>query len=689
MGYDWLVPLAAALANFLIAAGVLWRSRGATTRSFAWMALTLVFWNLDIFALYYFEDEPTAELWSRVFRTGIMLCPAAVFQASLLITEFRARAWHRVAVVGHAIGGTLALLSLLPGMMVSTLAPHRWGWYPVPSSLYGVFTGYGILYLALSMTIMWRRYRRPLSARQRLQIQFFFFAGVFQIPFVLTNFLPVYGFNVYPLGNLGNVVWTGLIAYAIARHRFMDLDYVVRKLVSFTLASAIVLVPGAFAVSMIGEATGVDAPVVVGSAAAVVGLIAALFIPTLQQAIETRVHQAIFAHRYDYRLRLRQLGAELVHVFDERDLVRRLGDALGETLDVDACEIYVRDERNRTLTRRYPDEGESLDGSIVAALEGIAEPMLVDELQDAGSGAAPVATGHGWEVVLPLRVKNRFTGLVALGRNRDLRIVSGEDLQILAAVASSASVAIENARLSSELRRSETALERANRLSSIGTLAAGIAHEIRNPLTAVKTFLDLLPQRLNDPEFVTGFRELSLQELKRVTNLINDLLAFGKSTSTERRPVELGHVLDQVVRLLESTARKRQVRLELLADPRVPPAWADPDQIKQIVLNLVLNAIEASPADQVVMLRLQTAARDTVALEVRDRGSGIPPEQLESIFHPFFTTKEQGTGLGLSLVHQMVVEHGGEITVESEVGRGTVFRVTLPVAELALRPTGT
>ncbi|HXH98494.1 MAG TPA: ATP-binding protein, partial [Gaiellaceae bacterium] len=267
--------------------------------------------------------------------------------------------------------------------------------------------------------------------------------------------------------------------------------------------------------------------------------------------------------------------------------------------------------------------------------------------------------------------------------------VSREDLHILGAVASSASVAIENARLSRELRRSETALERANRLSSIGTLAAGIAHEIRNPLTAVKTFLDLLPQRLDDREFVTSFRELSLQEIRRVTNLITDLLAFGKSTSAERRPVDLAQVLEQVVRLLESTARKRQVALELRVGRAVPPALADADQIKQIVLNLALNAIEASPADREVTLTLRAGAYDTVVLEVRDRGAGIPHDQLESIFHPFFTTKEQGTGLGLSLVHQMVVEHGGEITVESEVGRGAVFRVTLPVAEVALRPTGT
>src|SRR4029079_15192782 len=206
---------------------------------------------------------------------------------------------------------------------------------------------------------------------------------------------------------------------------------------------------------------------------------------------------------------------------------------------------------------------------------------------------------------------------------------------------------------------------------------------------AVKTFLDLLPTRLDDPEFITSFRELSLSELKRVTNLITELLAFGKSTSTERRPVNLEQVIDQVVRLLDSTARKRQVALRNQIAAHVPAVWADADQIKQIVLNLVLNAIDASPADSTVTLALHGSRGETVTLEVRDQGSGIPPEQLESVFHPFFTTKEQGTGLGLSLVHQMVVEHGGEIAVDSEVGRGSVFRVTLPPPQVDLAHTGT
>jgi signal transduction histidine kinase len=227
-------------------------------------------------------------------------------------------------------------------------------------------------------------------------------------------------------------------------------------------------------------------------------------------------------------------------------------------------------------------------------------------------------------------------------------------------------------------------LQRANRLSSLGMLAAGIAHEIRNPLVAVKTFLDLLPQRMHDVEFLGEFRELSQSELKRVNDLISDLLALGKSTTAQRRSIELAGTLEPVVRLMESTARKRQIRIEADLDAALPPVWADPDQLKQIILNLLLNAIDAGPSGSVVTLTARAPDAAMATLDIHDQGSGIPAEQLESIFEPFFTTKETGTGLGLSLVHQMVVEHGGEISVRSEPGRGTTFHVTLP---LALRPS--
>ena len=691
MRYHCAVPLIGAVGNLIIGGLVLRHGvRDRVHRAFGFMTLNAICWNLGIFSLYYFQDPVEAEWWSRIFRTGIIFAAPSTYHLTVLFLGPVFRRGDRKLVAAGYLFASLLAIANLKGLLVSNLVPHLWGWYIVPTRLYVLVTGLVVTFLPLAFWRTWTTYRHPPSPRHRMQAKFWLFAAVVQMPLAGTNILQVYGINIYPLGNLGNVVFIGIVAYAMVRHRLMDVDYVVRMGVSFGLACAVVLVPGGIALDALAKFLGAEESLILSAMSVVLALVAVILVPTLQRALETRVESAFFPHLYDYRQRLRRLAAGLVHVVDQRTLVQRLGTELGDILDLAAVEVYVRDERSRVFVQAFPEveDPTPLDDGLVRYLEQSVEPMLASEVMEVDPEAGARVRVRGWEVTIPLRINDRLLGVVALGQNRDFRIFSAEDLQILGNVASGASVAFENANLSRQLRHSEVVLERANRLSSLGMLAAGIAHEIRNPLVAVKTFLDLLPNRLEDKEFLTRFRDLSLSELRRVTDLIADLLTLGKSTSTERRVVELFATVEPVVRLMESTARKRQVTLDVRAESHLPSVLADPDQLKQIVLNLLLNAIEVSPLDGVVTLALARTSTG-ICLEVRDQGPGIPPEQREDIFAPFFTTKESGTGLGLALVHQMVVEHGGDISVDSTVGRGSTFRVKLPAAEMLLGRTGT
>jgi signal transduction histidine kinase len=691
MGYHWLIPLGAAAANLLIAVSVLVRRhRDRTAWIFAWMTIGIASWSLGLFSLYYFVDPGEAEFWSRIARSVWCFGPVACYHATMAIGGFDHRWLRRLLVGGYA---TAALVSVanLAGLLVSGVATHQWGWYPQPTPPYAAVSVLVVFYLGAAVVLMAYGFRHPVSALQRVQIKFWLVAGLVEVPFIFTNLLPLYGIEVYPLGSLGTVMYVGVVAYAIVRHRFMDLDYLVRKVVSFSLAAVVVLGPGMAVVAVVSERLDARDPLLLSFAAAALGLIAAILVPTLQRALETRIQRAFFPQRYDYRRRLRQFATTLVHELEEQQLLRRLGDTLTEILDLEHCHVFARDEQGGHLALAHPAPAtpQWLDDGLVRVLEPLRGPVLTGEVETMSPAAAEALAARRWEVVIPLRVNERLIGLVALGPNKAMRITSAEDLQLLATVAAGASVALENSRLSRELRRSEVVLQRASKLSSLGTLAAGIAHEIRNPLVAVKTFLDLLPSRLDDREFVLKFRELSQSELRRVTDLISELLTLGKSTQAERRVVELQTSIEPVVRLMEAPARKREVDIVIDLPRTLPAVWADADQVKQIVLNLLLNAIEASPPGRSVRLEGHVGIGNAVVLAIRDEGSGIAPEHLESIFEPFFTTKESGTGLGLPLVHQMVVEHGGEITVESELGRGTTFRVSLPAADVTLQATGT
>jgi signal transduction histidine kinase len=684
------IPLVAALANLVIGAAVLTHGfRERLARAFTFLSLCLMSWNLGIFALYHFEDPVTAEWWSRVFRTGIVFAPAAAFHTAILLSKQRKRLWSAAVSCGYGLSAVLAVLNA-QGKLVSGLSHHYWGWYIVGTPLYNALTLHVVAFTALSVERTAWAYRHPHSPRARAQAKFWFLAFALATGFMLTNVAVVYGANVYPLGNLGNVIYAGIMAYAIVRHRLMDVDYIVRKFVSFTAALTITMLPGGVGLYELAQLVGAEEPSILVLAAVALALTGIILVPTLQTALESRVQQAFFPRRYDYRQRLRHFSANLVHVFDEKALIRQLGDTLSEILDVEFCRIYLDRGHEDAFEAVYPpdDPGAPLPPLVVHACRRMTEPLLVNEMDRLNGVAAKRMRDENVEVILPLRIEDRVTGVVLMARNRDFLLISSEDLQLLATVAASASVALENCRLSHELRRSEAVLARANRLSSIGTLAAGIAHEIRNPLTAVKTFLDLLPERHDDRAFVDQFRTLSLTELKRVTDLINDLLAIGRSTTTQRVVVSLNACIEPVVRLLESQARNRQVKVVFEADQAVSSVHADADQLKQIVLNLILNAIDASPPETTVTVRTFEDAEGP-AFEVEDQGVGIPKDRLDDVFEPFYTTKKTGTGLGLALVHQMIVEHGGTVTVDSEVGHGTVFQVFLPRADDGLRATGT
>jgi signal transduction histidine kinase len=225
-------------------------------------------------------------------------------------------------------------------------------------------------------------------------------------------------------------------------------------------------------------------------------------------------------------------------------------------------------------------------------------------------------------------------------------------------------------------------LERADRLAAIGTLAAGLAHDIRNPLVSVRTFLQLLPERLDDEEFCTNFRELALGEIDRICTLINDLLSFSRPAPPDRELTDLAVITGQMVRLLEAEARSHEVTLSCVATTEPVRVVADDAQIRQVVMNVVLNGIEACTGRGAVVVATHfvttTDGRTWAVVEVRDEGRGLTESDRARMFEPFYTTKSLGSGLGLFIARRIVVDHGGDLEARPGEHGGTVFSIRLP-----------
>jgi signal transduction histidine kinase len=228
------------------------------------------------------------------------------------------------------------------------------------------------------------------------------------------------------------------------------------------------------------------------------------------------------------------------------------------------------------------------------------------------------------------------------------------------------------------LQVAEAAMRRSERLAALGQLSAGLAHELRNPLGTIRASAEMLRKSLPEEHGVA--RELAgfiATEVDRANSLVSRFLEFARPLELRLSEADLSEVIDRAVARVEQDAAGRGVTFHKNYSPDIPPFLFDAELVERVVYNLVLNAAQASPAGAAVTIKTRPAD-DSVEIAVIDRGCGIPPQHLESIFNPFFTTKPDGIGLGLAIVSKIVDEHGGKMAVESEPGKGSAFRVYLP-----------
>ena len=239
---------------------------------------------------------------------------------------------------------------------------------------------------------------------------------------------------------------------------------------------------------------------------------------------------------------------------------------------------------------------------------------------------------------------------------------------------------LELERVNRELQDSFEQIKRADRLSAIGQLAAGLAHEIRNPLGSIEGAANIIDSAKTSEETRRSSLAIIRKETRRLNGLLTGLLDFARPRPPEFRPVDLGQLIDSVIALVGHTAERQKIRIRRALPGWLPRLPSDSEQLKQVLLNLTINAIQAMPDGGEIVIRAER--RDSfIWLSVRDEGQGIGEADLDKIFDPFYTTKEAGTGLGLSVAHQIVTQHGGRIRAVRNLGPGMTFSIILPLKE--------
>lgn len=230
-----------------------------------------------------------------------------------------------------------------------------------------------------------------------------------------------------------------------------------------------------------------------------------------------------------------------------------------------------------------------------------------------------------------------------------------------------------------ELRRLQEQVRRNERLTALGSLAAGVAHEIRNPLSSIKGFATYLSGKVQGQDQEAA--RAMVQETDRLNRVVTELLEFARPARMQRKDVDVNQLVERALRLIRADTEAKGIRVVFTPDKALPHALLDAERLTQALLNLFLNAVQAMDPGGVLHITA-VLEQGRIALRIADTGCGMPEDLLPGIFNPYFTTKTSGTGLGLAIVHRIIEAHGGEVKVESRVGQGTVFTLLLPVGEV-------
>jgi two-component system sensor histidine kinase HydH len=231
----------------------------------------------------------------------------------------------------------------------------------------------------------------------------------------------------------------------------------------------------------------------------------------------------------------------------------------------------------------------------------------------------------------------------------------------------------------SELQHLRNEVERSKRLAAVGSLAAGVAHEIRNPLSSIKGFATYFLQRYGGVPDDVKVADIMIQEVDRLNRVITELLEFSRPMALKRKETDLAGLAKQVLSTIDAQAREKEITVKADLPSEIPAINVDPDRMTQVFLNLFLNALAAMDRGGILSVGIARQDERTLRVSVSDTGTGVRKEDLGRVFDPYFTTKPAGTGLGLAIVHRIVEAHGGEIRLESEPGKGTTFTIFLPL----------
>ena len=668
-------------------------------RIYGFYCLSLAVWSYFYFAWQEAGSPDRALLFVRLLMAGAILIPATYLHHVLSLLDLSEK--HRALVrAGYAISAFFLLTDMTPLFIAGVRPAMDFPYWPKPGILfhpYLIWFAASVVYGTYLTAAAWNN----ATGLRRIQYSYLTVASIIGYGGGATNFPLWYGIQIPPNGTILITLYISIVAFTMLRYRLLELSIAVEKALTSLLLILLVMLPAYPILLMTQKAY-------FGTVSYQFSFVLLLMLSLLvvgayqmRQHAQRAIAQTFFTSRYKVHDTLSEFSKALVTNLDLKSLTEEIVRTLVRVIGIQTASLYVRNKEKEVFElvcshgRRMDNaKSISLQTQLRHYLERHGGIVVREELQQVlprtnrTESVLEAMEIMNSEVCIPFINKESLIGFCNLGARSNFRMFSQKDLALLDTLARNAAIALDNALLYEDLRTQRALMQRTDRLRSLETIAGGFAHEIRNPLTSIKTFVQLTPSRKDDPEFINSFNPVVLEDIARIERLIQEIFDYAKYMEPHFKEENVNEVVESCLYFIEVKARDRSVKVEKQFAPDLPPVMLDRQQIKQVLMNLFLNALDAiGDTGGRLIVRTHRLAKDTgapwVQIAVADTGCGIAPGDLEQIFDPFYTTKHaseerEGTGLGLTIVHQIVEEHGGTIEVQSEAGRGTTFFVNLP-----------
>lgn len=688
-------PAIAAVLNFAL---VLWVYQQAPAnlirRTFLLWNTAWGLWNLSIAVGYSATDPLWIFYWYKWTITPVIgfIAPLFLHFVCALTGHLNSRTrW--IIPLSYLTGAAVTCMGLFtPLLMGDTLQKFYWGYYPIAGRAEGV---HGLAYMTISAYAFYVLIKnlRASTGHRRNQLKYVLYGAAICFGGGTTNFLPLRGIAIYPIGNLLNSLYSLLVAIAIVEYRLMDIRVVFRRGVAYGLMSGALTAVYLSMVALLKQVFGhfgIDEQMVYYTAAVPMTVVLA---PAMRARVEPFMEHVPFWKTYHYSQIFREFGQSIMTVLDLPLVAQKTVEKLMSIVGTKSGSIYLASsEEAPTVFTRVFSQGEPAvlllveDHPVITNFKSRRNELLKEEVLWQHSELLSNVVQRAWDqwpyaLTLPIWAEHQLVGLIALGEKTSGDMFNQDDLHLLRALVNQASVALQNAQDVAEMKRHYKSAKKQQDMALMGVLATEMAHELSKPLTHILNEQVRL-QQLSEGKSKPGLEKIEKATMRAV-EILQGFAMLSPQISLEKTSVIFTSLIEEAltgVGVLEDSSIKVIRRYETAPEMQVNSV-----HMVQVLTNVIQNAWQSMRSGGTLEISLKhiigTKENSFAEIQVLDSGTGIPVELLDRVYEPFFTTKKDngGRGVGLTICQAIVKRHGGSIRIESPVSAAGGTRVVIQI----------